>query len=305
MDWMSKLPSAATRKPLINLCIPGSHDSFSYSLDRHGCIANDFSEAGFLKLFGPCFKSIIYRWSVTQDLKIEDQLSAGVRYVDVRLSQPDDPKQPVCTVHGLYGVPLLEFLLEIKTFVDLHRREVLLLDLNHFYNICPAGHGSVLELIEKIFGSALCPSPPDFDATHLTLEACWTQGYNVVVFYQCENSVTLPKFVWSKRYMQSPWPKTNNLNGMLAFCQKTISTRHTECFEPCFYNCQAILTPKTQDILRFGTSSLKKCLAQRATEAICRFLDLNKQELVPNLNIVSVDFVQTADFCKFIISCNY
>ena len=33
-NWMRDLPEKAKAKPLSQLCLPGSHDSFTYSLER-------------------------------------------------------------------------------------------------------------------------------------------------------------------------------------------------------------------------------------------------------------------------------
>ena len=33
-NWMRDLPEKSKAKPLSQLCLPGSHDSFTYSLDR-------------------------------------------------------------------------------------------------------------------------------------------------------------------------------------------------------------------------------------------------------------------------------
>ena len=33
-NWMRDLPEKAKAKPLSQICLPGSHDSFTYSLER-------------------------------------------------------------------------------------------------------------------------------------------------------------------------------------------------------------------------------------------------------------------------------
>lgn len=76
--WMSNLsPSIRAHVPLINLAIPGSHDSCSYGIRRGSQLAPDAEEA-IRKVFpfAPC---IVRRWSKTQKYTMIDQLNNGIR----------------------------------------------------------------------------------------------------------------------------------------------------------------------------------------------------------------------------------
>lgn len=79
-NWMAKLPVCIRDKvPLINLAIPGSHDSGSYGISSKSRIAPD-AENIIRKLF-PLVPCVIRRWSKTQQYSIEDQLKNGIRYL--------------------------------------------------------------------------------------------------------------------------------------------------------------------------------------------------------------------------------
>lgn len=77
-NWMTFLPESIRRNvPLINLAIPGSHDSFSYGISRKSRLAPDAEEI-VQKLF-PFIPCVIRRWSKTQKYTVEDQLKNGIR----------------------------------------------------------------------------------------------------------------------------------------------------------------------------------------------------------------------------------
>ena len=78
-NWMSKLPvSVRDEVALINLAIPGSHDSGSYGISRKSRLAPD-AEKIIKKLF-PFVPCVIRRWSKTQKYSIEEQLKNGIRF---------------------------------------------------------------------------------------------------------------------------------------------------------------------------------------------------------------------------------
>ena len=130
-NWMGALPSSKVTAPLMLLSIPGSHDSFTETLEKDGPIANDEKYAVILKnlenneicqkilqtledLLGDGLNQVLLNWSRTQEFNVTQQLNAGIRYVgdgnsffkisrqptvlvrhcryfDFRLSHPDKP----------------------------------------------------------------------------------------------------------------------------------------------------------------------------------------------------------------------
>lgn len=76
-NWMGKLPQELKTIPIINLAIPGSHDTMSYGIKSKAAIAPDAEPiVATLNKFVPC---IVKRWAVTQRLDIIDQLKCGIR----------------------------------------------------------------------------------------------------------------------------------------------------------------------------------------------------------------------------------
>lgn len=76
--WMTNLPDSIRNNfAIINLAIPGSHDSFTYGINRKSGLAPD-SEEILQKLY-PFVPCVIRRWSKTQKYTVVDQLRSGIR----------------------------------------------------------------------------------------------------------------------------------------------------------------------------------------------------------------------------------
>lgn len=77
-NWMGKLPDELRNNvPVINLAIPGSHDSGSYGINKKSKLAPDAEEI-VQKIF-PFVPCVVRRWSKTQKYTILDQLKNGIR----------------------------------------------------------------------------------------------------------------------------------------------------------------------------------------------------------------------------------
>ena len=97
-NWMARLP--AHKKATLtftDLFVPGSHNSFTYSLDRDSEVGPDQSEAvrKWAGRAGFVARPIVHNWAVCQTWDVETQLENGVRFLDVRLGA-DVPKEPKC-----------------------------------------------------------------------------------------------------------------------------------------------------------------------------------------------------------------
>lgn len=80
-NWMGNLPNEIrTKIPLINLSIPGTHDSCAYGVTSRSKIAPDAEEAvKILYHFVPC---IVRKWAKTQKYSLYEQLENGIRYMN-------------------------------------------------------------------------------------------------------------------------------------------------------------------------------------------------------------------------------
>lgn len=76
-SWMSQMPIPLKDIPIINLAIPGSHDSMSYGIRPKAKVAPDaVPVVNKLYKVMPC---VVRRWAVTQRLNAVQQLIHGIR----------------------------------------------------------------------------------------------------------------------------------------------------------------------------------------------------------------------------------
>ncbi|XP_028655835.1 PI-PLC X domain-containing protein 1-like isoform X2 [Erpetoichthys calabaricus] len=181
-DWMSKLPEQLWDVPLYNLAIPGSHDTMSYCLDINSPI--DKSGPKILNLVDkifPCFvRPQIYKWSTTQEKNIVEQLDAGIRYFDLRISHKDhDTSSNLYFSHGLYTLlSVKEVLTFIAQWLENHQKEVVILACSHFQGMTEDLHKHLISLLKNIFDAKLC-----LNSETVTLWNIWKLGHQVIVSY--------------------------------------------------------------------------------------------------------------------------
>lgn len=117
------------------------------------------------------------KWSVTQNLTFREQLEAGIRYFDLRVSsKPGDTDQEIYFIHGLFGIKVWDGLMEIDAFLTQHPQEIIFLDFNHFYAMDESHHKCLVLRIQEAFGNKLCPA---CSVESMTLRSLWEKKYQV------------------------------------------------------------------------------------------------------------------------------
>ncbi|KAG7228730.1 hypothetical protein INR49_008508 [Caranx melampygus] len=212
MDWMSALPEELWDVPLTHLAIPGSHDAMSYCLDINSPLVRSESDCFRLldRLFHCFTRPAIFRWATTQDKSIEEQLSMGIRFFDLRIAhKPNDSSSDLYFTHVIYThLTVLETLMSVATWLESHPKEIIILACSHLEGMDDRCHESFIFCLKKLFGSKLCPQKVTFLLTQpmlsmkttlhlvtsklsshtqesvLTLRSLWASGYQVVLSYE-------------------------------------------------------------------------------------------------------------------------
>ena len=78
--------------------------------------------------------------------------------------------------HALLSVRVVEVLDELHTFLDSHPYEIVLLDVQHTYDVEAHEAQVLISYIEKMFSSKLAPPSLSLD---VTLQDMWAQQYQV------------------------------------------------------------------------------------------------------------------------------
>ncbi|KAM6161981.1 PI-PLC X domain-containing protein 2 [Erethizon dorsatum] len=296
-DWMASLPTHLYNVPLSNLAIPGSHDSFSYWVDEKSPVGPDQTPAIKRLARISLVKKLMKKWSVTQNLTFREQLEAGIRYFDLRVSsKPGDADQEIYFIHGLFGIKVWDGLMEIDSFLTQHPQEIIFLDFNHFYAMDEAHHKCLILRIQEAFGNKLCPA---CSVESLTLQTLWEKKCQVLIFYHCPFYKQY-SFLWPGKKIPAPWANTTSVRKLILFLETTLSERAPQ---GSFHVSQAILTPRVKTIARGLVGGLKNTLVHRNLPAILDWVKIQKPGAM-GVNIITSDFVDLVDFATTVIELN-
>ncbi|MGH0136910.1 UNVERIFIED_CONTAM: hypothetical protein FKN15_036752 [Acipenser sinensis] len=197
------------------------------------------------------------KWSMTQNLTFREQLEAGIRYFDLRVSsKPGERGHEIYFIHGLFGHKVRDGLMEINSFLSAHSKEVIFLDFNHHYAMGEAHHLYLLSMLQEVFGRKLCRRDCEEE---ITLEYLWQKKYQVIVFYHHSSAESCP-LMWPGTKIPAPWANTTDACKLIQFLETTLGER-AHCGT--FHVSQAILTPRVKTIVRGLIKGLRNYLVER------------------------------------------
>ncbi|KAE8636414.1 hypothetical protein XENTR_v10002982 [Xenopus tropicalis] len=258
-EWMASLPERIHRVPLTSLAIPGSHDSFSFYIDEASPVGPEQPETvqNFVSVFGTVAKKLMRKWLATQTMNFTNQLEAGIRYFDLRIStKPRDPDNELYFAHGLFSAKVNEGLEEINAYLSDHTKEVVFLDFNHFYGMQKYHHENLVQMLRDIFGKKICPV---IFAQEVCLKYLWERNYQILVFYHSPVALEVP-FLWPGQMMPAPWANTTDTEKLIQFLQSSITERRKK---GSFFISQVVLTPKASTVVKGVASGLRETITER------------------------------------------
>ncbi|KAM6938335.1 PI-PLC X domain-containing protein 1 isoform 2-T2 [Lycodopsis pacificus] len=296
-DWMSGLPEELWDVPLTNLAIPGSHDAMSYCLDINSPLIPSEPET-FRLLDGLfyCFtRPAIFKWATTQDKSLEEQLSMGIRYFDLRIAhKPNDSSRDLYFTHVIYShLTVLETLSSVAVWLTSHPKEVVILACSHFEGIDDKLHQSFIFSLKKLFGSRLCPQKEAV----LTLRSLWTSGYQVVLSYDSQFAARHAELWPPIPYW---WANQRTAQGVTGYLDRNKDLGRPEGFFVSGLN----LTADRCYIAEHPKQSLRT-LTCRNWERLRTWLEDQEPGSEPtSLNIIAGDFVGPLPLCSLVIALN-
>ncbi|CAJ1082398.1 PI-PLC X domain-containing protein 2-like [Xyrichtys novacula] len=298
-DWMGSLPPKLSAMPLKHLAVPGSHDSFTYWVDVHAPVGPD--QKAYVKYLATMFsvlaKKVMVKWSMTQNLTFKEQLDAGIRYFDLRVSsKPGERGKEIYFIHGLFGHKVRDGLVEINTFLSGHKKEVVFLDFNHYYAMNADHHTHLINMLQEVFGSKLCNHGA---VEGITLDYLWEKGYQVIVFYHHPSGKDNP-IMWPGNKIPAPWANTTEPRKLIQFLDTTLKERAKQ---GSFHVSQAILTPRVNTVAKGLVWGLRNYLVERNLPTIMSWVEAQKPG-VDGVNIITSDFVELTDFANIVIKLN-
>jgi len=312
---MENLPDHAKNAPLCSISIPGSHDSFTYTLERSGTAGSDQPEflRKITKKFPGTSSKILFKWSVTQVKTLMGQLESGIRYFDIRLeATTNDGEREFRIVHCLLGARISELLEEIKKFLVENKSEILILDFQHLYKFEKSDHEQLIKLLMTQFRNLLCSVQA---ISKISIASLLASGARLILIYPAiyfssnsELRKTLDPmslwYLWPRSKWPTPWAETTSTDDLKVFLNSKLSER----IPGTFFISQGILTPNWKTIVFHPNSNLDTACANKCNMTVRQWLkEIQKTKMKPN--IVITDFVGmdlcSSDIIDTVIRMNY
>jgi len=281
-NWMRDLPEKSKAKPLSQLCLPGSHDSFTYSLERGSGAGPDQPECirALTRIFPNISSHLLMRWSRTQEAVLTKQLQGGFRYFDIRLEAVGEKEDREWRVlHCLMGAKIRELLQEIRSFLDNHCGEVVILDIQHTYSFLQADHAALASFLLSTFQHLLVP----YEETKTKVPSLATlqkRNTRVVVIYP--PLAPCCPLLWPRKGCPTPWPDTTDTSKLRRCLGEGLSKRDPDHL----FVSQGVLTPTVTTVLFHPFSGLRDSCGKRANKCVRDWLKKGAQP-----NILITDFV--------------
>ncbi|XP_029904673.1 PI-PLC X domain-containing protein 1 isoform X1 [Myripristis murdjan] len=297
-SWMAHLPCALWDIPLCNLAIPGSHNAITYCLDMNDRSPVDLTQPDMLqkldKYMKPLIRPFVYKWAVTQESTIKQQLDCGVRYCDLRIAhRPNDSSTDLYFYHGVYTTVTVEtVLMEIGEWLDAHPREVVILSFSHFLGLSPELHMLLLTTIRNVFTSKLCPKT---DA--VTLRNLWALGYQVIVSYE-HHIVNYHSDLWP--HIPYWWANKCKAEALI----EEFEHRKQHGRPGGLFVTGINLTEDLKYICSHPTESLKDLVMSTYPTLLSWVREQTPGSRVSSLNIIAGDFITESQFVPTVVALN-
>ena len=259
--WMKDQP--ISHLPLHKLIIPGSHDAGAYKLYAREVapFAPSLLKSCWIQYLCCC---IPLNFAKAQTGTLYDQLSAGSRYLDVRIAF-DMKTQRLRTEHSLYGLPVRELLSQIARFVHQEASEIVILHLRHFkvkqyYDMTDAHHALLVQMLHTMFDT-------DHFVRHNELQLSFQElkqkNRRIVLIYGTDTCVVNETWILSEKSVIPGgvgWLNAQTTQDMVASMKllANTSTDHS------YHKIAAAITPNEQ-LIKAGVVNCICC-------GICRLI---------------------------------
>ncbi|KAK3914864.1 PI-PLC X domain-containing protein 1 [Frankliniella fusca] len=264
--WMSDFRAEIGGLRLVDLFIPGTHDSASIQEDGRNTLFD--------------------RYTVTQDESILGQLIYGVRYIDLRVGFYSTKDVQWWANHGpVRMTPLHAVLSDIKAFLG-NTNEIVILDIQNF----PAGFGKdnkvhlkLVHLLETELGDVMAYRDQGRGWVS-RLQELWDAGRRLIVAYDKEDVLPASRKLWPA--VRQFWGDAQTPDQLTRYAESIVSQQYLRGFA---WALMAELTPNARLIATNPTGSLRR-LAHAVNRNVTAWAEGPWGEV---MNTLAVDFVRS------------
>ncbi len=218
-NWMKALKErypAFSKAAIKDIIIPGTHNSGSYALNQNSDYSPDESIDSlileFLKTLDVT-KAIYADWAKSQPHDVYQQLTKGIRYIDLRVcGKSGEPY----SCHGMYSDKLSNIIQQINRFIskEENRYEIIILDINHIYQMSDGAQESLISHLLSTFGDKIASR--DAYGLDSTLHDFWENNKQLIIVYQNKNHTAHHPELWPSSSVDSFWPNTSKANELIS-----------------------------------------------------------------------------------------
>jgi len=205
--WMTDAAPFIGDRPYNKLVIPATHDSGTFGLintaDRIAQAPDDYvaPDSSEFNALADLLGGMTLSWAQAQDQNVYQQLSDGIRSIDLRPCIEKAGNIRVC--HGLYGPLMSDLLDDVRRFSDEHPQEIILLQFSGFHawpsnDMSASQHAQLIQMIHDKLGTHLLTESTIVANTPMSAIWFWnayTNG-NVLVIYK-DQDITHNNEFWT------------------------------------------------------------------------------------------------------------
>ncbi|XP_051754014.1 PI-PLC X domain-containing protein 1 isoform X2 [Ctenopharyngodon idella] len=254
-NWMANLPSALWDTPLCYMAIPGSHNAITYCLDKNDRSPVDPTQPDMLQKLDKYMKPII---------------------------RPFVYKWAIAQI----------VLKEIREWLDVHPKEVVILSFSHFLGLSQELHTLLVSTIKSVFGSKLCPK-----MDRVALRTLWSQGHQVIISYE-HNIANCHRELWF--HIPYWWANKCKAEALI----EEFERRKQNGRPGGFFVTGINLTEDLKYICSHPTESLKDMVMSTYPMLLSWVKQQKPGSNTGSLNIIAGDFVTESQFIPTVIALN-
>jgi hypothetical protein len=283
-NWMNYKINKNTK--IKDIKFPGTHDSGAYNVDL-SCFVK-IKGVKYIKLLTkiinkiPFISNFIKKWTITQDKNIYDQLNAGIRSLDIRISSNNNI---FYISHTFVCIKFIDALEQIKNFITENPSEIIIINIKPDYpnrHVVEPLKNDIMYLVNLYLNKYIISNKYIYNKSY---DEIINNNKNIIFFYKGLSNGLKFKDYWMNKTKKNEWLQKYN-NTILNTEQNKIK------------NIQLTLTPNIYYIITHPFGSLKK-LKNKIDLDLLNDKNINFNKF----NIISSDFINNR-FIIHIINMN-
>ena len=249
--------------------------------------------------FRSLMKQIWKAWMPKQRLSISQQLEAGCRYLDIRISKY---RSAFYGEHGLYTKQFKKYLKEIKEFLEENTKEVIIMHLQLLNQLNKSDKRRLVTVLFQVFGARLSKVVA---VEKLTLKYLWNAKKQLIIVFPKEDMHDLQchifgGLIWCDDIISSCYPKAQEVTQLVGHLDEQYRQKCDNIDNKRFNLIRAVLSPDMTMVFgEYQYKSMRELTRRETNLALSHWLQDKR-----HVNLFSCDFLELHNLAGKIISLN-